>query len=49
MLKNFNLFLEQNGKVGSDQDDVFGYVTIEYFLESIKEEVFQDDITNMLH
>ena len=41
--------ISQNTNIGSDQGGIFGYVVIEYFLESFKKENIQDKLTNMLH
>ena len=47
--KPFNLFLDKNGKVGSDQDGGFGYVVIEGFLKPIKEEDVEVELIDTIH
>ena len=49
MLEPFSLILDNLVKGRNDQDGGFGYVFIEYFLESIKEESVQVEPTNMHH
>ena len=49
MIKPFKLILDNNGKVGSDQNGGFGYVVIEDFLESIKEEDVQVELADVFY
>ena len=48
-IDSYNLVINKNGNDKSDQDGGFGYVVIEYFLESFKEENVQANLTDMLH